>query len=84
MTSTSAAASDEEASFQPGGKVNTDYYVRGLRIPKYRSSMAQVVMVGLIAFCTVYLSPFLYTLHRIDRRLGECPQRWEEQAEEAY
>lgn len=34
-------------------KLDTDYYVGRLRIPKYRSAMAQVVMVGLIAFCTV-------------------------------
>jgi hypothetical protein len=35
------------------GRPNTDYYFGKLRIPRYRTPMAQVVMVGLIAFCTV-------------------------------
>jgi len=35
------------------GEINSDYYIRGVRIPKYRTAMAQVVTVGLIAFCTV-------------------------------
>jgi hypothetical protein len=44
---------DEERNVPGLGKVNTDYYIRGLCIPKYRTAMAQVVMIGLIAFCTV-------------------------------
>lgn len=44
---------DEEHHVRNAGEVNTGYYIRGLRIPKYRTAMAQVVMVGIIAFCTV-------------------------------
>jgi hypothetical protein len=48
-----SSISDRERDVQDAGKVNTDYFIRGLRIPKYRTAMAQVVMVGFIAFCTV-------------------------------
>jgi len=51
-----SSISDRERDVQDAGKVNTDYFIRGLRIPKYRTAMAQVVMVGFIAFCTVWVS----------------------------
>jgi hypothetical protein len=44
---------DETAVPPPAGKADTDYYIRGIRIPKYKTAMAQVVMVGIIALCTV-------------------------------
>ncbi|KAE9380704.1 hypothetical protein N431DRAFT_498524 [Stipitochalara longipes BDJ] len=54
-----SSISDEERNIQDVDKVNTNYFIRGLRIPKYRTAMAQVVMVGLIAFCTVGMSSAL-------------------------
>jgi len=48
-----SSISDEDRNAQDVRKVNTDYFIRGLRIPRYRTAMAQVVMVGFIAFCTV-------------------------------
>ncbi|PMD35703.1 hypothetical protein L207DRAFT_516657 [Hyaloscypha variabilis F] len=54
-----SSISDRERDVQDAGKVNTDYFIRGLRIPKYRTAMAQVVMVGFIAFCTVGMSSAL-------------------------
>lgn len=36
--------------------LDTSYRIGRLRIPRYRSVLAQVVMVGLIAFCTVGMS----------------------------
>ena len=47
------SSSGETPVPQLAGKVDTDYYIRGIRIPKYRTAMAQIVIVGIIAFCTV-------------------------------
>ena len=46
---------DEERDILQAEKmrVDTSYRVRGVQFPKYRSAMAQIVMVGLVAFCTV-------------------------------
>ncbi|RKF58905.1 UNC93-like protein [Golovinomyces cichoracearum] len=38
------------------GSVDTSYGFGGLRIPRYRTAMAQVTLVGLFAFCTVGMS----------------------------
>lgn len=41
-----AEGSDEEP-------MDTSLRMAGLRLPQYRSAMAQVMLVGLFAFCTV-------------------------------
>lgn len=53
LSTSDHGTTDEEQHVRNVGEINTDYYIHGLRIPKYRTAMAQVVMVGLIAFCTV-------------------------------
>lgn len=45
--------SNEESDGQRVGELNTDYHIAGIRIPRYRTPMAQVAMVGFIAFTTV-------------------------------
>lgn len=54
------AASPDKTSISNGesetrhtSELNTDYHMLGVRIPRYRTPMAQVVMVGLTAFATV-------------------------------
>ncbi|KAH6713988.1 major facilitator superfamily domain-containing protein [Leptodontidium sp. MPI-SDFR-AT-0119] len=51
--------SNEESDGQRVGELNTDYHIAGIRIPRYRTPMAQVAMVGLIAFTTVGMSSAL-------------------------
>lgn len=50
---------ENRVDFYDNGKPNQDYYIYGIRLKKYRSPTAQVLIVSFFAFATVGMSSAL-------------------------